>query len=562
MNVQSYPALRRRLSALLFIMSLAPLAALGWFCTDRINSMHADKVAAGIEAVTNNKARAVDTFIAERVAQIKNLTYTHPFEELINPERLSSIFNTLQANGKSFIDIGVIGRDGKHLLYVGPYDLSGTNYSETDWFHEVLRKGVYVSDVFMGFRNEPHFIIAVMRHEGTNTFIVRATIDLDIINSLVVRPYSGARNDAFLINAKGLLQTKSIFHGDIMTQLTIPLPEPAREKSGFVGSEEIEDEAKQVRYIASVQSLSALPWRLVVLEDVRTALAPLQQLRLFVMLFVGVGAMIAALGAHVASRAIVAYLTELDRRQAQIDAGMIHSSKMAALGKMAAGVAHEINNPLMLIRESAGWIRDLLSEEDREKVKNFEELSATAEKIEKHVDRAAGITHRMLGFGRAVEPKKADVMVPHLLDQTIAFLETEARQRNITLEREFSENIGPIATDSAQLQQVFLNIIDNAIDAVEKNGSVTVRAQSWPLSAPPEEAGVCVRITDTGPGIPEDRLKRIFDPFFTTKKPGEGTGLGLAICFTILKSLGGTINVESTLGTGTTFIVTLPREKI
>ncbi len=559
MNVQTYPALRRRIFGVLLVMSLAPLAALGWFCIDRINAMHADRVASSLESITRNKARAVDTFITERVAQIKNLTYTHSYEELIDPHRLSGIFNTMQANGKSFIDIGVIGRDGRHLVYVGPYELADTNYSGTDWFHEVLHKGVFVSDVFMGFRNEPHFIIAVMRHEGNQTYIVRATIDLAAINLLVWRPYEGARNDAFIINRAGLLQTKSLFHGDVMSQLSLDLPDAPSDPNRLTPVE-VEDKAKGMRYLAATLNIPVLPWRLVVLEDVRRALAPLHQLRLFVILFVAGGALVVGAGAVLASRALVAHLEELDRKQAQIDAQMIQSSKMAALGKMAAGVAHEINNPLTLIRESAGWMRDLLDEEDPAAMHNHAELAETAAKIEHHVDRAKDITHRMLGFGRAMDPKQAELFVPTLLDQTIAFLEGEARQRNIVVQRDYADDVTSIITDGAQLQQVFLNIIDNALDAVAKDGRITVRAEVCNAEQG-GHAGCRVLISDTGPGIPPDKLKRIFDPFFTTKKLGEGTGLGLAICFTILESLGGNIRVESEVGKGSTFIITLPYEK-
>ena len=156
--------------------------------------------------------------------------------------------------------------------------------------------------------------------------------------------------------------------------------------------------------------------------------------------------------------------------------------------------------------------------------------------------------------------------MPALLDQTIEFLSTEAKLRNIGIERDYATRLDTIATDAGQLQQVFLNIIDNALDAVEKDGKVTVSVQPLSADARGAEAvgsneGVCVRIADTGPGIPPDRLARIFDPFFTTKKVGEGTGLGLAICFTILESLGGFIRVESEVGKGSTFVIALPRER-
>lgn len=563
MQLRAHKRLRRRLLLTLLLLALIPLVGLGLFCIDRIDSTYAEKNNASLEAITSSKKRAVDTFIVERVAQIKNLAYTHSFDDLTNPARLGEIFTVMQSNGKSFIDLGIIGLDGTHIAYVGPYDLSAANYSETHWFQEVLYKGVHVSDVFMGFRKVPHFIIAVLRHQGGKTYIMRATIDMEAINALLSRVYSGKRSEAFLLNAEGLLQNDSRFSGNTMSKVNIALPDKPNHivitdlagSSASSAKNAAGGEQSSQNMLAALTWLEAMPWVLVVVDDVAESLHPLEQLRLFVALFVIIGGIMVGVGAVWSTRSLMAHLSESDRKQAELDATMLQSSKMAALGKMAAGVAHEINNPLMLIRESAGWIRDLLEEEDPQKLKNHKELQETAEKIEKHVDRAKGVTHRMLGFGRRMDPTRNEVFVNALADQTIAFLETEAAYRNIRIVKDYDANVPTILSDPAQLQQVILNIIDNAIDAVEKDGTVSVTTHALP-------DGACsISISDSGPGIPADKLKRIFDPFFTTKKVGEGTGLGLAICFSILEKIGGSLSVESVAGQGATFTVTLPNEQ-
>ena len=553
MQYRGYTRLRRRLLLTFLLLALTPLVALGLFCMDRIDAVYAEKIVANLEAVTSSKRRAVDTFLVERVAQIKNLAFTLSYAELTDANRLSRSFSILQSNGRSFVDLGIIGMDGKHVAYVGPYDLSTANYTDTPWFQEVLRKGVHVSDVFKGFRNEPHFIIAVLRHEGGKTFIVRATIDTTAIHSLLRRVYSGAHSDAFLINAEGILQTDSQYNGAIMAQS--PLKPPARGKQDIsvVSLASANPQATEST-LAALMWLESMPWALVVADDVAETLSPLRRLRIWVLIFVLGGAALVTVGAFWATRSVMALLAESDRKQAELDASLLQSSKMNALGKMAAGVAHEINNPLMLIRESAGWIRDLLDEENPKNMSNHAELAETAAKIEAHVDRAKGVTHRMLGFGRRMDPTRNEICVNTLADQTVAFLESEALSRNIHIIKDYDATVPTILSDPAQLQQVVLNVLDNAIDAVEKDGQVIIRTQRL-------SDGQClVSISDSGPGIPPDKLQRIFDPFFTTKKVGEGTGLGLAICYSILEKLGGSISVHSVEGQGSVFTITLPPE--
>jgi len=157
----------------------------------------------------------------------------------------------------------------------------------------------------------------------------------------------------------------------------------------------------------------------------------------------------------------------------------------------------------------------------------------------------------MLGYARKMEPHLEDVDINDTINQTISLLENYARNNNIDIQTDLSSRLPIIASDQAQLQQVFLNLISNAIDAIGKDGLIEVNSRI-------SDDQVTVSVKDDGPGIPEDKQKRIFDPFFTTKEAGKGTGLGLWVSYSIVEKLGGRIGLKSDIGKGATFTVEIP----
>ncbi|MDO9081924.1 MAG: ATP-binding protein, partial [Humidesulfovibrio sp.] len=423
-------------------------------------------------------------------------------------------------------------------------------YKNEEWFHQVQAKGYYISDVFLGRRNFPHFIIAVMRREGEKSWILRATIDSDIFDSLVQSDQLGANGDAFLLNSENILQSKPRFGPKLLGKMDLG----SFARFPGVRSEMIEVNGKQ--YLFGLAWLENKNWLLAIRDDPTEELMPLTRTRYLVWGILAGGLLLIAGGTVLTSTTIIAQLVRSEREKATLNASLTQSSKMASLGKMAAGVAHEVNNPLAIIKEKAGWMRDLLAEEDIKASPNFKEYEDAITKIDYHVTRAKDVTHRLLGFARRMDPIHEDININEVLTQTITFLENEARYRAIEINTTLQKDLPFVASDSAQLQQVFLNIIDNAIDAIGKDGSIQIRTKA--VHNPDE---VIIAISDTGPGISSEKLDKIFDPFFTTKKVGEGTGLGLTISFSIIQKLGGRINVESQEGQGATFIISLPLRK-
>ena len=193
---------------------------------------------------------------------------------------------------------------------------------------------------------------------------------------------------------------------------------------------------------------------------------------------------------------------------------------MATIGRMAAGVAHEINNPMAIINEKAGLLRDLV--EFADDFPNKEKTFGLVDSILNSVDRCSRVTHRLLGFAKRMEIRQESVNVPELVKEVVGFQGTEAKHRNIRIEYDFEDDMPAIESDRGQLQQVLLNIITNAFAAVTDGGLVEISAKRR------GPASVAVTIADSGTGISKENLAHIFEPFYSTK--GEfGTGLGLSI---------------------------------
>jgi two-component system NtrC family sensor kinase len=219
---------------------------------------------------------------------------------------------------------------------------------------------------------------------------------------------------------------------------------------------------------------------------------------------------------------------------------------------MAAGVAHEINNPLAAIGELAGLMEDLIDDSFLTSSPHAQLFQENVRKIQLHVDRTRDITHRLLGFARRMEPRQDSVDVNDIAREALSFIESEATYRTVELVQRLKPDLPLIKSDRAQLQQVVLNLLNNALDATPPEGRIAVSSDF-------DATAVIVSIEDNGCGIPQEVQSLIFDPFFTTKAPGEGSGLGLSICHTIMKGLGGTLAFDSTPGSGTVFNIRLPR---
>jgi signal transduction histidine kinase len=428
---------------------------------------------------------------------------------------------------------------------VGPYDLAGKDYHQQPWFREVIIKGVYVSDVFGGFRDIPHLVIAVKHEHDDGGFeILRATIDTDrfssLIGSLDLRPFT----DAFLINYQGVLQTPSRFYGKTLQKIDLPLP-PITTTTQV---QEIQDDQGQP-LIMGYAHIEETPFIFLVLKQEKELMKGVARLRRNLSLFLGVSVGLILLVILGAATHLVNRIYEADLKRTSAQHKIEHTNKMASVGRLAAGVAHEINNPLAIINEKGGLLKDILSLSPNPPPKD--KLVELVDSIIYSVERCSVITHRLLGFARHIDVHPETIDMGQFIKEVLGFIGKEAQYRNIRVNMDVPDNIPVIESDRGRLQQVFLNIINNAFAAVDDGGRIDI------LVAAPAADKVSVTVTDDGCGISPENLRTIFEPFFSTKGQ-KGTGLGLSNTYGLVQKLGGRISVKSEADKGTSFTITLP----
>ena len=496
--------------------------------------------------LVSNTQRTIFAFMNERMAALNFIAMEKSFEELNDQTKLAGVLENLKKGFGGFTDIGVIDSSGIQSAYVGPYNLAGRNYSGQNWYKEVLSGGVYISDVFLGFRHAPHRVIAVKHNLSHDFFyIIRVTLDTKKFDRLLTGLEIDKGGDIFIIDKNGILQTPSISHGSVLEKIPLPVPEYAPRTRVF---ESVGPRGSPL--IIGYRYITGTPFILMVVKQKKAILTPWYQSRVELLAFLVVSSFViltVAIG-------IVTYLINkiyvLDQTRVATMHQVEYSNKMAAVGRLAAGVAHEVNNPLAIINEKAGLIKDLITY--KQEYGGDTRLVSLLDSILASVKRAGTITKRLLSFSRHSEASIQPIQLKELIEEVLSFTEKEAEYRAITITLDAAEDIPTIESDRGKLQEIFLNLVNNACLAMDDGGCLTIRLR------PGDGDRILITVSDDGCGIPREDLERIFEPFFSTRTQKGGTGLGLSLTSNFVRELGGGLAVESDAGRGTTFSIWLP----
>ena len=543
-----YKQLIRNMVITIIAVSFIPVFLVGLTVYFQFKASYQERVHAHLTTLVQKHRRQIDTFLSTRLSDIVFLSSNFSYAQLSDEAFLQSKLQDLQRSyGATFVDLGVINSDGRQVAYAGPFNLSKADYGQAPWFQHVLQDQVVISDVFLGLRGFPHFIVAVKREQPEN-WVLRATVDFVAFNDLVENIQIGETGFAFIVNKEGKLQTKprfSINPPDGCYGLFFDCN--ALNADDVTVTERPDANAKMSIYVTAL--LKNRDWLLVFEQQRDDAFSAQRRAERISLIIFALGGLSIVAMSWILSVRMVHRIANADREKDMMNKQVIESGKLASVGELATGVAHEINNPVAIMVEEAGWIEDLLEEND---LKNVDEIKRSLNQIHVQGKRCKEITTKLLSFARGSGSAIRKLQIREVIGEVIGLSSQRAKFANINVINDLRPELPEILASETELHQVFLNLLNNAIYAMEKNGG-TIRFNSA-LNGDK----VVIEVADSGPGIPEAILGRIFDPFFTTKPVGQGTGLGLSICYGIIRKMNGDIQVESAVGKGTVFRISLP----
>ncbi|MBF0119346.1 MAG: two-component sensor histidine kinase [Desulfobacterales bacterium] len=495
----------------------------------------------------SNTRRTVSFFLEERRFALDFIVNDNSFESLKTPKRLEQILKNLKRSLGGFSEIEIIDSSGEELLSASGLNPNrNINHNNSYWFNEVKNKGYYISDLFLGTQNIPMLSISIKHKLNNNEFyILRGTFDIERFKELLSQLEVSGLEDAFIINQKGILQTSSRNYGMVLYKIPLEVPK-YHERTQMI---EVKNE-KEESLVIGYAYINDSPFILMVVKHKDELMKPWYKIRFQLIGFIACSILVIIIVILGMSTYLVSNIYMADQKRVAALHQVEYSNKLASIGRLAAGVAHEINNPLAIINEKAGLIIDIFT--FKEEYKKDQKLFNLVKSILSSVERCGAITKRLLNFARHMDVSIESLNIEDVINEVLSFLNKEADYRSIRVNLYVDSNIPSFKSDRGKLQQIFLNLVNNAFAAMNDGGELKISAKLK------DKDNVSVTISDNGCGISETDIKRVFEPFFTTKAKKGGTGLGLSITYSLVQEIGGQISVKSKVGEGTDFIIILP----
>jgi two-component system, NtrC family, sensor kinase len=544
-----YRELLRRNVLRLSLTYLAPMVLLSVYFYFQYRSILNESLANHLRTVAENRASTMDLFLHERIVNLFSQIDDPRLPVPPGPTVMEEVLRKLRQASDAVDDVGFIDETGIQTAYAGPYpELQGRDYGGQAWFL-YLRKGsgnYIVADKHLGFRGRPHFTLAVSRVVEGRRSVLRAALDPAKTYQALSAPTEAHDTEVFVVNQAGKPQ---LLPQEAEPESELPQIVPPRQPRIGLASARTGDRRLPCAYAW----LRSCEWALLVVPSAGAETAAIGNFRIDIIAFAV--AILGVIFSVILMRAkhLVQTARQEDATRAELADNLIHASKLAAVGQLASGIAHEINNPLAIISEEVGLMQDLSDPKFGVEV-TLGDLAPHLESIQDAVVRCRGITSGLLSFVRRGEVTVQLHSLHNLIDDIVnSFYGRGVARAGVKIVRNYCRDAPWIRADRTQVEQVFLNLLNNAIDAMEGYGRITITTTMHQ-----EYDRVRVDVEDTGAGMTQEQLEKIFVPFYSTKQAGRGTGLGLPISYAIIKSMEGEMSVASTQGKGSTFSIILP----
>ncbi len=553
-----YRQLQRKMILTVIVVSFTPMILVIGILLYQFNIVYHEKTEAHLQELVQKHKQNIDTFLKERMSNLRSLIGNYDYSSLADTDFLTRELQTLRgAYSEVFVDLGVIDESGRQVAYAGPYNLENARYAGSDWFKAAISSRYFVSDVFLGLRESPHFIITIRNAHRGSFWLLRATIDFNAFNTLVKNLRIGETGFAFIVNRQGEFQTRPPVDSKVCKSCYKYFGGVMEEGGRSVRIVERADSTGQ-RHIYAVARLKDGNWMLIFKQEVSDAFSEMTRLFSIAAVIFLLGALAIMVMAVALSRRMIRRIRQADEENEQLNRQMIETGKLASVGELAAGIAHEINNPVSIMVEEAGWVGDLLEDADPAVSQDLPEINRALTQIGTQGRRCKEITHKLLSFARKTDSTVKNVQINDLIEEIIELSEQMAKYNKVSITTSLTPDLPYVTVSPSEMQQVILNLINNALDVMEKSGgNIHITTKISRL----EKDHIVITVEDNGPGIPESNLSLIFDPFFTTKPVGKGSGLGLSICYGIVQKMGGKIDVHSVVGEGSRFRIWIPIQK-
>ena len=534
----------------LLLAYLIPITLLIIFFNSRFNVTVRESSKHHLAASAAGRRNTIDLFLQKRIVNIFNIFHLRDFSLSPGREEMESYLSNLVQANDAFVDIGFFNPQGIQTGYAGPYPhLLGKDYSREKWYMTLTSRpqSYVVSDLYLGLRRKPHFTIGVKQLIDGNYYVIRTSLDPDKLYTFLQTTSYGKSVEGFLINEEGLYQAVDPQFGRLLEPAVFIPPADKRE-------DVVRITFNDTPVLLAYARLKEVPWCLVMHQPLEVAFLAYYSIRDTMIFSTAILVLLIMFILWLIVDRLIKWGESLEHDRAELKSQLYHAHKLVSVGQLAGGVAHEINNPLAIIASEAGLMRDMLDPGmglDASRKALVKEL----DEIDKAVYRAKGITQKILSFVRKTDPKLVPTEVNQLLEEVVAGVkEQEFKVSNINLVRDYDPAVPQLMLDPDLIRQVFLNLINNASDAVKEGDTVT-------LSTRLDGDFVRATVADTGEGMHPETLEKIFIPFYTSKGVGRGTGLGLPIALNIVEGMGGRIEVKSEPGQGSAFTVVLPVPK-